>query len=374
LSEGTILFLNQSSGYLMIDIINAHRDKYKNRILLTGLLNPRNTPLDEAVKVHRLIKYNRSSPLKRIWTWGIGFVQALFLILTKYRKAHLFLVSNPPIGTLLPLFCRNSYSLLIYDVYPDALVEYKIFRPGSWFIKWWKKANHRIYQKAQRVYTLSDGMKQLMLEYSSEDSIKVVPVWTDNRFFKAIEKKHNPFVKEQKLEGKFIILYSGNLGKSHSLEVLVDLAKTTKDVDIFYLIIGGGDQYDNIKQKINESGLNNIRLLPWQPTENLPFTLAAADIGVVSLGAEASKLSLPSKTFNLMSVGAPILAIAEKHSALAKLVREKKIGASFTADQIASIFSFIEAIKNNNLYRNELVENAKRASKEYGPENALKFL
>jgi len=105
------------------------------------------------------------------------------------------------------------------------------------------------------------------------------------------------------LQDKFIIMYSGNLGKTHNIETLVSLAEILKDESYYILIIGGGTQFTSIQALIEQKKLKNIKLLPWQPVEKLPFTLASADIGVVSLGSKASNLSIPSKTFNLMSVG-----------------------------------------------------------------------
>lgn len=71
-----ILFVNQSSGYLMIDIVNAFRGKYDERILATGSLNPRSQALDIDVIVERMIRYDRSTSFRRISTWVIAFLKS----------------------------------------------------------------------------------------------------------------------------------------------------------------------------------------------------------------------------------------------------------------------------------------------------------
>ena len=76
-----IVFVNQSAGYLMIDIIDTFKDSYEERILMTGFLNPRNKTLDATVKVEKLIPYDRSSTIKRIFTWVWAFLKILFLVL-----------------------------------------------------------------------------------------------------------------------------------------------------------------------------------------------------------------------------------------------------------------------------------------------------
>ena len=82
----SIVFVNQSSGYLMIDIINAHVPYYDEIILLTGGLNERSNKLDDRVKVHYLNKYDRSSNLKRVLTWSVFFIKSLFILMLKYKK------------------------------------------------------------------------------------------------------------------------------------------------------------------------------------------------------------------------------------------------------------------------------------------------
>ena len=106
----------------------------------------------------------------------------------------------------------------------------------------------------------------------------------------------------------------------------------------------------------------------------LPFSLSAADIAVVTLSEEASNLSVPSKTFNLMSVGVPLLCIADKKSELASLVNRFEIGECFYPSEIEKMIEFISEIKVNLTYRNKLKQNALKASKKFGSENVSKFI
>ena len=374
MAEQRILFINQSSGYLMIDIIRAFEGKFEQRALAAGFINPRNNPLPDTVKIERIITYDRSSTLRRLWTWLVGFVQIWWLVMTRYRDAHLFIVSNPPFATLLPRLCKNSFSLLIYDVYPDALVEYKVLKKDSFVIRFWNKANQRIYPAAKAIFTLSEGMKSRIAQYVEPERISVVPVWTDNDFLRPIPKVENVFRQEQGLQDHFLLMYSGNLGKSHELSVLVDLAKALQEDGVFVLIIGGGDQYESLNTRISSSGLSNIRLLPWQPMEALPQTLAAADLGVVSLGREAALLSMPSKTFNLMSVGVPIMAIADPRAALAKLIEKYQMGDHFEPHQVEEMVAFVRKLASSKSEQERLQRHAIEASRDFGPDNALRFI
>jgi len=367
-----IVYINQNSGYLMIDIINAKDNSFKKSII-TGKIIPRNKQLATDVTINKIISYDRSSSIKRIFTWTWGFFQILFLVKFKYKKAELFIVTNPPFATFLPLFCKNKFSLLVYDIYPDAFVQYGILNKQSNLIKYWENANKKMYPKAQHIYTLSYGMKNLLSNYVNEAKISVVPIWTDNAFLKPIPKEENEFIKQNKLENKFIVMYSGNLGFSHDVEIIPEIAKIITIPEIEFLIIGGGDKKTLIEQKIKEYQLTNCKLLPWQETKMLPFSLASADLSIVTLGNEASLLSVPSKTFNIMSVGTPLLCIASQKSELAQLVNSNKVGKIFDANQLREINDFIlELYKNNDLLE-EYKNNSLLTSKLFGPENAYKF-
>lgn len=369
-----IVFVNQSSGYLMLDIIEAFGPVYEERILMAGFINPRNKNVDASVKIIKLAAYNRSSSVKRLLTWSLAFIKALWLIKTRYRKADLFLVSNPPFALFIPLFCSNPFRVLVYDVYPDAMISYHLLKPDSWLAGCWRKANKKVFAKAVGIYTIGNGMKKLLSAYIETSKIKVVPVWTDNAFLKPLLKANNPFIEQQKLEGKFIVLYSGNLGKTQEVEVLLELAVKTREPDLFFLIIGGGDKYQWLANKIDEKGLDNIRLLPWQETNQLPYTLAAADLAVVSLGKEASLLSVPSKTYNYLSVGAPLLCIASPDSELAVLVKEYGIGECFYSNEPDRMLDFINHLKNNEQELAAFRQRSLATSRLFGPANALEFI
>lgn len=370
-----IVFINQSSGYLMIDIIEAFKDTYQERILLTGSLNFRNKKLDNSVKLVKLISYNRSSALTRIISWFWAFAKALYIIKTKYPKAHLFLVSNPPFSTWIPLFCKNTYDLLIYDVYPDALVEFGYFKKDSWFIKKWANINRKVYKKAIKVSTITEGIKKRLSIYVDNSIINVVPIWTDNTFLKPIAKVENEFLKLHKVSDKFIVMYSGNMGKSHPIELLIELAiKHKNNPKLFFFLIGGGDKYKNMKLLIESKKLKNIKILPWQDTSILPYTLSSADLALVTLGNEASDLSIPSKTYNLMSTGTPIICVAPPTSALAKLIEHEKIGVVFQENNLDEISKFIEQSMKNETFLLNLKNKALQASLNYTPLNADKFL
>jgi len=369
-----IAILNQDSGYLMIDTANAFAQAGYDVALVSGRLVRRNKSLNEGVKFKKIIRYQRSPAFKRLFTWGIAALQMLLLIWFRYPKRELLIASNPPVAPLLPLLCNNTFSLLIYDVYPEVLTELNMLSPRSPIVKLWQKANKKAFQKAKRIITITEGMKQVLQPYTDNKNIEVIPIWTDNDFLRPVPKQENPFIKNHHWQDKFIVMYSGNLGHSHDVEAIVELAALVKDQQIHFAIIGEGEKKTLLQRKIAEYGLQNVSLLPYQKPENLSFSLSAADIGIVALGKYTSRLSVPSKTYNLMSVGAPLLCIAGQDSELSHLVRHYEIGRCFEAEQLQQMEDYILELKENPDKHKRFSENALKASRDFEPDNATLFV
>ncbi len=369
-----ITIINQDSGYLMIDIANAYAEAGYEVSLIAGRLVQRSKPLNQKIKYDKIIKYNRSNSAMRIYTWLIAFIQIIFKVWFKHRGSHLFIVSNPPFAPLIPLFCKNSFSLLIFDIYPDALSELGFLSKKSMIIHFWKKANKKVYPRAEYLFTLTEGMKEVLESYAGNKEIKVVPIWTDNKFLRPIKPVDNPFIIKHNLSDKFIVLYSGNIGLSGDVDILVNIAAEIKRDDIVFVIIGDGAKKEQIIQKVALLKLENVLLLPLQPVKDLPYSLSSASLAVVSLGKTASKLAIPSKLFNYLSVGAPLLCMTAKDSEVDRLVLKYKCGGSFEPDNISEIIKYIIEIANNHELHSTMQLNSLKASKDFNADNAIRFL
>jgi hypothetical protein len=266
-----IVFINQDSGYLMIDIINAYVKAGYPCVLITGRLVERNIPLDNTVRIERMIKYNRKTTFTRLYTWIVGFIQIWRKVTFKFKKDNLFIVSNPPFAPLLPLVVKNSFSLLIFDIYPDVLSELGYLSENSIIMKWWSKSNRKVFVNALNVFTITDSMKQVLQKYTGGKAIEVVSLWTDNTFLKPVDPAENPFLDKHRLSGKFIVLYSGNIGLSGDVDALIDVATEIQREDILFLIIGDGAKKEMIREKVKKLDLNVIILAARSRITLFPF-------------------------------------------------------------------------------------------------------
>nr|WP_246597063.1 glycosyltransferase family 4 protein [Pontibacter aydingkolensis] len=218
-------------------------------------------------------------------------------------------------------------------------------------------------------------MADLLSNYLSRNTIKVIPNWSDVTLFTPIPKDQNPFIRDHGLEGKFLVQYSGNIGYTHNVEVLVELAKELKSHnDIIFQIIGRGERTAAIKELVEEYQLNNVRLLPFQADDILPYSLAAADLAVITLNDETALVSVPSKTYNLLAVGAPLLCISSANSELNRLVKIYQNGSSFESSSIKEMADFVLELMLNSNTLNHYKINSRKASENFTSKNAKVYL
>ena len=357
-----ILFINQTSGYLMRDILHVFAE-YHDVVLMAS------SPV-EGVKYDKVSAYDRRSSVRRIISWLIATVQIWCKVWGKYSDWELFIVSNPPFATLLPFFLKNRYSLFIFDIYPDVLVNQHFLSADNFIVKWWQKTNRKVYARADQLFTISEGMRDCLCQYVAVERIQVVPLWTDKSNIHRIAIEDNYFMKEHHLENKFVVLYSGNLGNTHPVDVLIDVAKRVNDPDVIFVIIGEGGKKKLIEDRIEKEKCKNVKMLPRQPYDMLSYSLSVADIAVITLDMNSSQLSVPSKTYNLLAIGVPLLCIASPDSELGNLVRKYEVGGIFYPDEIDRIVDFILCIKNDIHLKRRYVHQAVKASSYYTVSNA----
>lgn len=369
-----IVLVNQSSGFLVVDDMNAYCTKYDSVSILCGKLSPGERAVNPKVKVDKICRYDKSSGMKRMLTWMWGSIQVFFKLLLKYRGWEVVYYTNPPMACFSALLLKNRFCIVEYDIYPDALKTIGIGEE-SFIYKLWGRIKKHLYSKAERIYTLSEGMKEILTVYGPAEKIKVVPLWSASENFKPVAKEDNVFVKQNHLEGKFIVMYSGNIGYTHSVECVVEVAKKMQhEEDVLFLIIGEGKKKAELMEDVSRSQLKNVMFLPYQDFSILPFSLASADLGVITLDENVSKVSVPSKTFNLLAVGAPLLAISNNDTEMYRLIQKYKNGRCIGKSQVEEIVKYISELKDNKELRFRYSNNSLKASNDFTYKNAEMYL
>ncbi len=369
-----LVILNQAANYLSIGFANAFNQKFDEVVLIAGSIHVQGEDLQPKVKWHKINLWKDAPAIKKL----ISYLKALFnmwwLLITKYRNYEVVFVSVPPMAYLLNLILPHKFSMIIWDVYPDI---FKItgMQDTHPIYKVWAFLNKKSFKKAYRLFTISEKMAELLEQYVNRDKIIVQPIWSIFQENQKIDKQNNKFIKHHDLEHKFIVQYSGNIGLTHNVEVLVDIAELLKNnTQIVFQIIGRGPRKEHLKQLVSEKKLPNCMFLPFQSDEMFPYSLSAADLGVVILDEKTSKGSVPSKSFNLMSYGIPSLYIASEDSQLAYYAKHYNHANLFTKDRIKEASQWIEKLSQNQQQQDKLSQNAVKAAQDFKRENADKFV
>jgi glycosyltransferase involved in cell wall biosynthesis len=369
-----ILIVNQNSGYLTIDVANAFRQKYDEVVVMYGMIRVTDRNFHTDIKIQNTIIYDRSTTIKRLWTWSLCTIHLFFLLLFRYRGYHVLYYTNPPMSYFNAIFFSNPFSIVVFDTYPDALKLIGI-NESSFVYQLWKNVNKKVFSKAVQIITLSEGMKKQLSNYVANEKLKVVSVWSASDKFKPIPKKSNPFLLKNNWVDKFIVLYSGNMGIGHKIEVLIDVAKQLEENnEIIFLFVGEGAKKKTLIDLANKNKLKNVHFLTWQNAETLPYSLAAGDIAVVALEPEATHASVPSKTFNYMAVGAPLLAIGSTGSELEKLIIQYGLGLCTEGKEVSEIKGFTLEMLINKDKIEKLSQNSLQASTHFNYQMAFHYV
>jgi len=369
-----LVILNQAANYLTIGFANAFNQKFDEVVLIAGSVHVQGEELDSDVIWHKINQWHEAPTSKKM----LSFLKALFnmwwLLMTKYHKHEVLFVSVPPMGYLLNLILPHRFSMVIWDVYPDV---FKItgMKESHPVYKVWAFLNKKSFKKTYRLYTISEKMADLLEKYVNRDKIKIQPIWSIFQDNQKIAKQDNKFIKQHHLEDKFIVQYSGNIGLTHNVEVLVDIAESLQhNPKILFQIIGRGPRKKHLEKLVKEKELPNSMFLPFQSDDMFPYSLSAADLGVVILDEKTSKGSVPSKSYNLMSYGIPALYMASEDSQLSVYADRYEHAKLFSKENLSAVADWIEMLSKDKEKQQQMSGNAVLAAQDFKRANADKFV
>lgn len=375
-----VLLVNQHTVPVFIDVVNAFAEKHASTVLFTGHIEQGGKPLSKHVKVVKSFSYRRGSSFARLLSWILFSLHYFFYLLKLDKPDKILVVSNPPIAPILTAFVSGirkiPFYILVFDLYPDALMQAGFVTKTNMLFRFWRKLNHRYFSRAEKVFTLSDSMKDAVLKYMPRrKKVKVIHNWADLSYIRPLDKSKNPFLEKHCLHGKKIILYSGNMGLTHDLESLVDAAELLRSrSNLAFVFIGDGAKKTLLQQMVAVKKLQNVVFLPYQDAVDFPHAMAAADIGVVTLGKGAEGISVPSKTYINLAAGLCLLAIAPESSELSRLIIAHRAGVICEPGDYYGIAKSIHDLTSEDQLLNSYKTNALEASVNFTSENARRYV
>lgn len=238
----------------------------------------------------------------------------------------LLVVTSPPmcgvaaaVGTL---FRRRSLKYWVMDLNPDQMIALGKMKANSWAATLLDAMQRFVLRRADDVIALDRFMAARLLGKCSateaaalERRVTILPPWPQEEL-ESVPHADNAFRVQHRLEGRFVVMYSGNHGYSTPVTTLLDAAieldasDDPADRRILFMFIGGGVGKRAVEEAIRAHGLKNVVSLPYQPLDQLARSLSAADVHVVTVGDDVVGIVHPSKVYGALMVARPILLIA----------------------------------------------------------------
>lgn len=335
------------------------------------------------VHVHRIAttRFGRQNLLGRAIDYLSFYLSSFFCLLKLAQKGDTLIAKTDPplisvVAALVSTIKRAHLINWLQDLFPEVAAELGVKLARGLPYRLLKTIRNKTLRHAEMNIAIGELMaERLRREGIPSHKITVIHNWADGEQLKPVPHEQNPLRTEWGLQGKFVVGYSGNLGRSHDFSTILDAAEALKQRDdIVFLLIGGGAQLPRVQQECREKGLSNVMFKPYQPREKLSESLSVADVHLISLKPELESLIVPSKFYGVLAVGRPVIFIGDLQGELAKIIQNQKCGEIVTQNDanqlIANILKqhdkaelSIEDSKIRMLF--ELKYSKKRATSEF---------
>ncbi len=320
------------------------------------------------VQIHRFAMFAEpKNSLLRAFRYTLCIIRQFFCGLGAKNIDVYYASSTPPInGLIMALLKKIKKFKIVYslqDIFPDSLVNTGMTKKGSliWKIGAW--VEKVTYRAADKIIVISEDFKKNIMEKGvPEDKIEIVYNWVDENQVVNVERKDNILFDKYGLDrNKFYICYSGNVGYTQNMDMLLEVAKSLKDNEnIGFVIIGEGAYKSKLEALVAESGLNNIALIPFQDYSDISHVFSLGDAGLIISKKGVGTNSVPSKTWSIMSAERPVLASFDKGSELDSIITENNCGVCVDADDADALKDAILKLYENRENLHEMGKNGRK--------------
>jgi colanic acid biosynthesis glycosyl transferase WcaI len=327
--------------------------------------------------VHRLYVYasgNKHSMLQRLLSYVSFNALATVAGLTSRERYDLILCSNGSFfsglaASIIGAVKRTPFIYNVQDLYPETPVQAGQLN-NRFAIRLLERLEKFMYAQAHHVSVIGRGMRDnIIAKGIAPEKVSIIPNFVDTQFVQPLPKI-NAFSERFGLTNKFVVTHAGNVGYVYDLETLLEAASQLQSQrDIQFLIVGDGVARPSLEAKARALGLTNVSFLPFQPRESLPTLRATSDVQVALYKNGSARYSMPSKVYEIMASGRPVLATADAQSDLANLVLNTGCGICLHPHDPVKLAAAIRALYEDPPLRVRMGERGRReAERVYSAE------
>lgn len=362
----------------------------------------------DGIQIRRLplSSFGKASIPVRIFAQLSFLIQCILRGLFAPKLTDLVVSTSPPMAAITAViigFFRPKLKVhyWVMDINPDQAVVLGAFGPRHPLVLALDWLNRRILKRADSIIALDRFMVERMEakltrpETELRRPITIIPPWPMDDYLEAVPHSENQFRKEQGWEDKFVVMYSGNHSLVHPLDTILDAAEALRDDPRFlFAFIGGGKGKQAVEDRVAELNIescslnegsattnnkqqttSNLISLPYQPLDQIRYSLSAADLHIVSLGDNMSGIVHPCKIYGALSIGRPVLTLGPKESYLSDMIESRglrseigetaRIGWSIEhGDVDAAVAALKEAADQTQQARTTIGQSAEEVARE----------
>lgn len=381
-----IVFVNRvypptdgATGKLLRELAEALADGGVRVVVLTGPApeNPggMRREMVNGVEVIRVrgLSLRRSSHWRRALGYAALYPQFAWQIWRLGRVDALVTMTDPPMQLALGLLSGRRVRQHFHwaqDVYPEVAERLGVIREGGMVAHLLRKISSKVMRGCEDVIVPGRCMRDVLLARGvSAAHLEVIPNWSsmvrvDDEDISAIRGRF-------RWQGKFIVLYSGNIGLAHDFDTVAEAVRMCRgDEQLHFVFAGEGPRLAELRTALE--GVPHVEFLPPQTSEDLPAFLAAADVHLVTVRKGLSGMVVPSKTYGILAAGRPVVYVGHEPDEVARLLAESGAGVVLANNDSAGLARTLQQLADQPERMRVMAVKAHEAAKKFTFANALR--
>jgi glycosyltransferase involved in cell wall biosynthesis len=355
-------------NYRPVSVISGPLSYQKSNLVSSKKINSN----IEIFRFNPLLDLDKNKAIQRALRMLIVSVQLTLKVIRLCKKGDEILLATNP-ATIIPLIViiakikKIKLSILVHDVFPENLIPINIFKTTNPIYRILKFIFDYSYGKADTLIVLGRDMANIMIHKTEKaktrPNIRIIENWSD-----IDEVKKEPFIENKylshipNLSNKIIFQYAGNIGRLQGLEKLIEVVAKSKNENLHFLFLGEGALKSQLTKYVESNNVENVSFGASFSRDLQNTILNSCHIGIVSLYDSMEGLGVPSKTYNLLAAGKPILYLGSKNSEIGQMVNENEIGWQFELSDVEGLLKFFNeftdiSLENKGINARYIAEN-----------------
>jgi glycosyltransferase involved in cell wall biosynthesis len=308
------------------------------------------------VAVHRIwtSRFGRTRLSGRVVDYVTFYFSCAVALIRLLRRGDTVIAkTDPPLVSIIAMMAaklKDAYLInWLQDIFPEVATRLGANPMPRPFDMLLRRCRDLSLMSARMNVVLGERMRdRVQLRGIPVEKIKIIENWAELAPAHPKPVGFSALRSRLGLSDKFVIGYSGNLGRAHEFQTLIGAAEILhKDSTIVFLMIGGGVGMDQLARVVTERGLKNFLFLPYQPRNSLSDSLAASDVHWVSLLPSLEGLIVPSKFFGILAAARPVIFIGDQDGELARIIRSAQCGFAVSVGDVVGLVEAVRALKGD---------------------------